>query len=496
MSKLSREEKLELIALLEEKKRRDKNKLPLFVDGASETQMEILKCDTLERFVFAGNGFGKTALGIEDLRCQINGNNPHNGVKYVTPSRCYIILDKPEKIDNVILPEMRKWMGIKPEQCHKRGKPYVSEISFDDGSFVKFLFWDQNPMTAEGIEGDYFWFDEPPPRDLYISLRRAGRTKGRRARYLVTGTPLAAPWLRTEVYEPWSKGERQDCMCFRGNTESNAQNLADGYIQQFSAALNEKERGIRLRGEFFDLDGLALSHLFRRETHTIDINSLYWEQRNPCVIVIDPHPSKPHHAILMGADSDNRLYVLDEYKEKAVARNFIKSLIKQGWFEKYRIVDFVYDSLGNSEMTSGEGFLPFGQVINEELGKAKLGRARATTYDEKNDEDFINRIQDSLLMPEQPDNFGQRIPKLRIASHCRGTISDIENVQWAKHHRTDINKPSLDISHKDFLSCVKYALACNLYHKKTKDRIYIPKGKPYGVDIGKRAQAKILKLRR
>lgn len=482
-SKLSREEKLEYIALLEEKKRRDKDKRPVFADNAHAEQLEVLKCPEIERFVFAGNGSGKTALGSEDTRCAVTGVNPYNGLTTQVPCRAYIILDKPEKIENVVLPELRKWMNIKPEQCHKKGKPYVSEVTFDNGSFIKFLFWDQDPMTAEGIEGDYFWFDEPPPRSLYIALRRAGRTKGRQARYLITATLLRAAWLRIEVLEPWQKGERKNTKCFEFSTEMNRKNLAEGWIEQFSAVLSEKERLVRLHGKSFDLEGVALAHLFKRHTHTIQRNELHWERNFPTVIVIDPHPSKAHHAIVLGADRDDQLVVLDEYKEKAVARKFIKSLIGKEWFSKYRILDIVYDSLGNSEMTSGEGFKPFGEVINEVLKQHGLGRARATTYEEKSDEDFITRIQDALLMPDTPDNFGRLRPKLMVVSDCIGTVADIENVQWATDKKSGENKPHLDITHKDYLSCVKYALATNLSGNKGKDKIYHPKGKPYGVDI-------------
>lgn len=479
---LSRDEKIALVALLEEKARREKNKRPVFKDRASAEQLEILACDTQERFVFAGNGFGKTAVGAEDVRCAITGVNPYNGLTYQRGCRAYIILDKPEKIESIILPELRKWMNIGERNCHKRGKPYVAEITPEEGGFIRFLFWDQNPMTAEGIEGDYFWFDEPPPRQLYIALRRGGRTKGRRARYLVTGTPLAAPWLRTEVYEPWAKGLRADCTCFRGHTESNRHNLADGYIESFSAALSEKERGIRLRGEFFDLDGLALSHLFRRETHVVKSEGFQWDERQPCVIAIDPHTSKAHHAVILGADREDRLYVLEEYKEKAVARKFAKSLIGLNWFSKYRIVDIVYDSAGNAETTSGEGFKPFSVVLNEVLQAHGLGRARATTFEDKSDEDFIARLQDALVVPDV-DSAGLKIPKLRFLDRCKGTISDVENVQWKRDKYLDQNKATLEISNTDFLSCVKYALACNLYGRKKKDKVYYQKTKPYGVDL-------------
>lgn len=491
---LSRAQKIELLQAIAEKERRDKNKRPVFKDRASAEQIEILSSDTQETFVFAGNGFGKTALGAEWIRCGITGFNVYNNIRYQPSCRAYIILDKPEKIDRIILPELRKWMNIPPEWCHKKGKPYVAEVSDPDSSWsITFLFWDQDPMTAEGIEGDLFWFDEPPPRALYISLRRGGRTKGRRARYLVTGTPLAAPWLRTEVYEPWLKGERKDCSCFRGHTEANKHNLADGYIESFAATLSEKEQGIRLRGEFFDLDGLAFSHLFRRDSHVIQEKDWQWDKDNPCVLVFDPHPSKAHHAVLLGVDRDNRFYIIEEYKEKAVARKFAESIVAKRWFERYRIVDIVSDSLGSAQTTSGEGFRPFIEVVTEVLQKRVGMRCRATTYAEKDEEDFVERFRDVLLLPDEADSFGQKVPKLRVRARCIGSIGDIENCQWQRDRKNDENKPKLDIAHRDFLSCIKYGLATNLfYNKPIKNQPHYVAKQVYG--LPKRNNAK-MKLR-
>jgi hypothetical protein len=493
VSKLTREQKLELITLLEEKKKRDLTRKPAYIPTPS--QKGVIESKALERYLFCGNAWGKSTLLVNEMHWAAVGYNPFTKFREPGPSKICLVIDNPRKI-NDILAEYQKWHEVKPEQLHKKGKPEISMISYENGSTITVLTHDVNPLTLEGSQWTHIFMDEPPPKPVYTGVVRGGRIKGRPLRLLLAGTPISAAWLRIDIWEPYTKGELNNVECFRGSTLDNAINIEMDRVQDYWQKLSPDELKIRRDGSFYDLDGLALAHLFRRETHTVDINSLSWSRNNPCVLVIDPHPSKPHHAVIMGVDEDNYLYVLDEYQEKAVARKFISSLIDRGWFERYRIVDFVYDSLGNSEMTSGEGFKPFGNVINEVLAQNKLGRARATTYDDKNDEQFIDRIQDALVVPEKPNNFGQRIPKLRVASHCRGTISDIENVSWAQNKRDKINKPSLDISHKDFLSCVKYALACNLYHKKTKDRIYVPNTKAYGIDIAKRAQAKTLKLRR
>jgi hypothetical protein len=408
-------------------------------------------------------GPAKPRLGVNEVIWALEGFNPISETYTPVPARVYIVLDKPEKVESVVLPELRKWVNIKPEDLHKRGKPYISYVTRPNGSTITFLFFDQDPLTAEGIEGDFFWIDEPCPRNLFVSLKRGGRTKGRRARYLLTGTPIAAAWLRQDIYEKWTAGELPDAECFRFGTNENKKNLDEGYIDRFSNYLTEKERRIRLEGEFFDLDGLALSGIFDRKVHLVE--PFAWPREWPVIIALDPHGAKPHHACMVGVDRENRLYYLKEMKEKSVPRDFARSL--QQFMQGYRVVDIVCDSLGSSETSGGDGFKSFIQVLREERINV-----RATTYEEKQDEEWIARIQNVLTVPTEPDNLGEMVPKLRIFRNNTGIVADIENVQWLKVRGVDDFKPKLDISNKDFLACLKYALAANPSIDKSRAKIY------------------------
>lgn len=460
LSKMTKAQKLEMLDILDAKEKRAKRKPGNYTPNTGQRPVHLSAKD--ERFVFAGNGSGKTTLGCIEVKWAVEGYNPLLGVYTPVPARVYVILDKPEKVEKVIIPELRKWMVIEPEWLKKNGKPYYAEIQFPTGSAITFLFFDQEPLTAEGLEMDFVWIDEPCPRPLFIALKRGGRTKGRRARYLFTGTPIAAPWLRTDIYDKWATGDLPDCECFRYETEANRSNLDDGYIERFSAYLSDKEKEIRLKGAFFDLDGLALAHLFRRDTHIIP--AFDWPADWPCVVAIDPHPRKRHFACLLGADRDGQLYYIKEIAEKAVARDFASTL--KDFMHGYRVVDIVCDSLGNSDMTAGDGFKSFITVLKEEGI-----RVRATTYDEKLDEAWIERIQSVLAISGESDNYGEVPPTLRIFEGNPGIVADIENVSWLKIRNADELKPKLDISNKDYLSTLKYALASGLHADSARDKV-------------------------
>jgi hypothetical protein len=460
LTKLSRAEKLALIDAIEEKQRRALERRPSY--SPNPGQLPVHQSKAKIRAVFAGNGGGKTALGVNEALWAANGYNPITKEYTPVPARVIVVLDQPRKIDDLWLPEIKKWYPLKQDQLHKRGKPYYEQIRFDNGSEILFMFHDMDDMVYESIELDYAIFDEPPPRKVYVGLRRGGRKKGRQSRYLIIGTPIAAAWLRKEIYEPWSRGEAPEIECFRYSSFVNEDNLGDGELESFSRSLSEKERRIRLEGEFFDLEGLALAHLFGRSTHVIQ--NYEWNKAWPVVVAIDPHPRKAHTAVMIGVTPHDKLVVLKEMSSRAIPSKFAEEL--KEWYAGFRVVDIVCDSLGSSELTGGQGNMSFIQVLRE-----KRVAVRATTYDEKKDEAWIQMIQEVLAIPLEPDNLGQKEPRLKVCAPCKGVIADFETVEWETYKNIDEFKPKLAIGNKDFLSCVKYALAAQPKFSKGRERV-------------------------
>jgi hypothetical protein len=457
---LTRKQKLEMLDALEERQRRQLERRESYVPN--EGQSKVHASTKTVRLVTAGNGSGKSTLGVNEVLWAALGWNPVQKVTTKVPCRIVVVLDKPSKVETTFLPELKKWYAIKAEQLHKRGHPHYTAITFDNGSEILFMFWEQVEMAFESIELDVAVFDEPPPRHIYVSLRRGGRKKNSRPWYLIIGTPLSAPWLRTDIYEPWARGEADDTDCFKFGTRVNEANLAAGYIESFSRVLTEKEKLVRLEGAFYDLDGLALAHLFDRKTHLIPAPR--WPANWPTVVVIDPAMAKAHVAILMGITKDDGLVYLKELSAKCPPREFARRLKEM--YAGYRVVDIVCDSMGSSELTGGDGLLSFIRVLNEEGV-----RCRATTYDEKQDEAFIQMIQNSLALPLEPNNFGVIEPRLKIVSTCNGIIADIETVCWEKIRNSEDFKPKLSIAKKDFLACLKYALAAQPRFNRGSEKI-------------------------
>lgn len=465
LKNLSREEKLKLISALEEKQLRKKRKNKAYTPNAG--QLPVHKSSKPIRMVMSANGAGKSCMLVNEVHAAAAGYNPWQDEYTKVPAKVIVVLDSPSKVSDVFLSEYRKWHDTTELTFLKHGKPFISEMKYPNGSRVIFMFHQQTPEVFESIELSHLMADEPMPRHIFVALTRGMRTKNTEPKVLMVGTPIGASWIRKDLYNPWLAGERDDCEFFRVSTEVNKANLAKGYIEQFSRNLTEAEKRSRLHGEWAELEGLALAHLFSDERHVLSegsskmIRDLFKEEGWRCVAALDPHPSKKNHAVIMGVDKYDNMYVLDEMAEKATARQFAKSLLER-WSD-YNIRDWICDSLGSADMTGGEGFKSFIKVLNE-CGV----RARATTFKDKSDEDFIERIKTSLELPEEE----AVPPKIRLHQDCHGTIRDIKNVAWQKVRHQEIYKPKLSIGNKDYLACIKYALAAGMPTRANRGKIF------------------------
>ena len=471
---LTREEKENLLFALREKKRRAKRNRDHFKPNSGQEQ--VMRSTASKRFVFAGNGSGKTTMAVMEMIWAADGYNPIKNSYTPVPANIVVVLDLPSKVAEVWLPEIEKWYDLDiEEQCHKDGKPFYNRITWNNGSSIRFMFHEQSELAFESIECDKVIFDEPPKRHIMVGLFRGGRKKRRKADYLMIGTMIAGGYLRNQIYLPWQKGDLPEVECFIYGTEVNKDNLAEGYIEEFGRYLTEDEKKVRLAGGFPAADGLALAHLFGKESHIISVSDFYdtWDPNNPCVIAIDPHPNKKNVGILLGADKDDNLYYIKEWALGSLAREFAR--VSKKYTSGFNVVDCVIDSLGKTEKRSGEGFKSFIDVFHTIIP------CRSTSYSDKSDEDFIDRVRSVLEVPQEKNNFGQRVPRLRVVEGNRGIIYDVENVEWMKYRDIEQFKEKIDIRQHDYLACLKYALASNIHYEKIHNKPYRPRSLAYGL---------------
>lgn len=441
-AQLSREEKLALYDAIQEKKKRLKRKRSLY--KANPLQDKVHRSQKRIRFVAAGNGSGKTALAVQEAYQTAMGTHPHRP-NLPVPNTGVVLLDAPDKMQRW-LDELNKFFDTSNWQFNKRGKPYVCEIVLPNGSIFDFMFHLQEDLAFESKELDWLICDEPPPRKPYIGLQRGlRRTSG--AWTLIVGTPLAQPWLKREIWDKWAKGERDDIECFRAGINVNAENLGKDYIENFSKDLTEQEKKVRLEGQFAHLEGLALADLFKRDVHILE--RFDWPRAWPCVVAIDFHPSKPCTAILVGANPLDEFYCVKTFKSKSPPRIFAQEI--KEWYKGYKLQDIVCDNIGSTPKTGGIDNQSFIEVL-----QGAGVPVRPTSYKEKSEDAWVQNIRDLLAI--RPTKLGDR-PGLYVFEDELELINEFESVMWARRKADDELMPYLDIGNKDFLSCLKYALA-------------------------------------
>ena len=458
-------DKQKLAELLLEKQRRTAARKPTYTPNAG--QLPIHMSTAHDRWVLSGNGAGKSCALVHEIYAAGIGKNPWTGQRTKAPCKMILVVDQSRKAEEVILPELRKWFDIPEDWLFKEGKPYISKIKFPNGSTLSVYSTESDPTSFEGVMADYVFCDEPLPYLLYVALKRSLRIKDSPAKFLFCGTPVSQPWIKSMIYDPWCKNELADLDCFRVGTSVNEQNLDKGYIDRFSATLTEAEKRTRLDGEFFHAEGMALAHLWDASRHVIPSIGFEWNMSWPVAIAIDPHPVKKHVAVMVGVDPDQNLFVLKETALKAPASQFAEHF--KHWSAGYKVLDTVVDSLGSTDGTSFEGYESFIDVMNQ-CGV----RCRATRYEDKSHEDFIDRMQTGLVLPESG------VPKLRVLSTCKGVIGDITSVGWQRDRRTGSYAAKLATGTKDYLSALGYALATNLtFDKPAKSRPHVLNRAPY-----------------
>ena len=458
LSKLTREEKLALFDELEEKAKRDKRKRAPYTPN--ELQEKVHKSKKRIRFTAAGNGTGKTALAVMEAYWAATGTHPYRE-NLPVPNTGVVLLDSPDKTQRWI-DELNKFFDTSDWQFNKRGKPYINEIVLPNGSVLDFMFFLMEDLAFESKELDWFISDEPCPRKPYIGLQRGlRRTSG--AWTLIVGTPLAQPWLKQEIWDKWAKGERDDIECFRAGIMVNAANLGKDFIENFSKDLTEKEKRVRLYGEFSHLDGLALADLWNPEEHLIE--RFDWPRAWPAVVAIDFHSSKPTTALVLGVNPLDEFYIVKVMASKSPPSEFAREL--KEFYKGLKVQDILCDSLGASPRTGGYENDSFIQTLQ----KAGVP-VRSTSFKEKSEDAWIQNIRD--LLKVRDTRIGKR-PGLYVFNDLLQVQNEFESVMWARNKQTGETMGYLDISNKDFLSCLKYALAAPPFSKRIAEVYTRPK---------------------
>lgn len=222
-------------------------------------------------------------------------------------------------------------MLSRPPRTDEDGTPI--EWQFITGATLTLQSYASKADAVEGIDWDAVWFDEPPPRHIYVGVTRG--TADRSGFVLITATPVGdnAGWFNADLIEPSQSDECIECNGGEGSlthAEAVEANILHGTIKVFDAELHDncadcnggyiphkeieilratwtpQERLIREFGDIAAITDVEFPYV-SEHTHVVkDINPA--EFGLPIIEIVDPAPKRGLHVKWYTVTSSNLWY--------------------------------------------------------------------------------------------------------------------------------------------------------------------------------------------
>jgi phage terminase large subunit-like protein len=262
------------------------------------------------RLLLGGNQSGKTQGGAaEAIDLSLGLDLFGFGVKMPTPNKGRIYGENLDKgIMEVIWPKYESLMPI--HELRKEPSKYsggqVKKVQYKNFSTVEFMSYEMPVKASEGWTGNWVWFDEPPPKDIFVACYRGLMRYG--GLIFITATPLSEAWIYDELYLNAGPKESQPdvfVLPTRGNPF-----LSDEEVEAYANTVPEDERPARLDGVFKHLSGLVYKEF--GQIHRIPAFKvpLDWSR----CMVMDFHQREPCAILWVAVDPQGILYAYDELK--------------------------------------------------------------------------------------------------------------------------------------------------------------------------------------
>jgi len=403
------------------------------------------------RAIFGGNRSGKTTAGVIEFLMHMTGVYPDWYPKEnqypenkLLKGRI-VATDFQKGVGEVIIPALEEWFdgAVDGQFVAKRLKNPMgipTKWILKNGNEFDILTHEQTTEQFEGWRGDIAWFDEPPPRDKYISTKRG--LVDNRGRCWLTLTPLRQPWIYDELYTSQDPEIHTVTMDIQDNPT-----LSKVAIDEFSKVLTDEEREARLHGRFMHLSGLVFKE-FNFDTHVVAFPKIekHWTR----YFAIDPHPRAPTACLWMAVDEKDTLWIYDELRCENMTLNEVAMAIKAQEGELPADIRFIDPAMDKDDELAG------GFNVRKELTRNGIYCRRAN-----NDTDLGFSFIRSALRPEFSSTYNRNMPRLRVSKNCRNLIYEFQHYIWDEYTmRPEDHDPKQKAKKKNdhYLDCLRYIM--------------------------------------
>lgn len=434
-------EKRELLALLEEKDRRQRtNKLRTYTPYPKQAEFHELGAAIRERCLIAGNQLGKTWCAGFECAMHLTGQYPADWkgrrwdrpiVMWAASETMEVSRDAGQRI--LLGREGARGEGAIPVDCIVQMSPYpnvkdavtVAKIRHVSGGFSTILFksYDQGRRKFQGDSIDIFWPDEEPPEEIYTEgLTRTNATGGM---VMMTFTPLLG---MSNVVKRFLLEKSPDRVVVH-MTIDDALHYTPEERQRIIDSYPEHERDARTKG----IPVMGSGRVFPIAESQIVVDKIELRDEWPRIAGIDFGWDHPTAGAWLAWDRDTDIvYLYDDYSQREAT-----PIIHASAFRRRGAtipVAWPHDGLQHDK---GSG---------EQLAEQYRREGVALLRDRATFEDGTNGVEAGIM--EMLDRM--QTGRFKVARHCAHWLGE-----FRLYHRKDGLIVKLD---DDCISASRYAL--------------------------------------
>lgn len=410
----------------EQQRRKNKNKLSQYNTGElkHKKQLAFHKCKKKNRWVFGGNRSGKTECGAVETVWLARGIHPFKPNKkniscWVVSLTTQVQRDVAQaKILYYLNPD---WISDIVMISGKKSSPEYGIIDhiivknvFGGLSKIGFKSCDQGREKFQGASLDFVWFDEEPPKDIYMECRM--RVIDKCGEVFGTMTPLKGlTWVYHDIYLNSANDPEVWCE-FMQWSDNPFLNKAE--IESLSKTMSSEELESRRYGKFLTKNGMVYPEFSEENiVEPFDVPPDWYD-----CISIDPGLHNPLSAHWYAVDYDNNIYVIAEHfeadKDVEYHANAIKRICSRlNWHTTNGKIYALIDSAANQKTLSSmksvsELFYEQGISVNPKVNKDLFSG--------------IQKVKSYLC-----NSKGER--RLFVFKNCTNLIRELKNYTWGNH---------------------------------------------------------------
>lgn len=330
---------------------------------------------------------------------------------------------------------MRTFFEVCPASVIKNHNKTKNELTLSNGSEILFRSADE-PDRLRGPNLAWIFMDEAGMMtgEAFKILMGRLRQKGYAHRLFVTTTPKGFNWL----YGVFVEGATEEYEVIHATTMDNKGNLPDGFIQGLEAQYSGLFYRQELLGEFVGFEGLVYDD-FSEHEHVIDeAPSL-----KRYIAGVDVGFTNPTALLIIGLDSDDRAYVLEEfYKSRITEEQFLQ--LCRDYRDRYEVDTFYCDpseaaliqTMNNHGIPAAKGDNDIVPGIMEISGRLKIQKDnRPRLYVHRRCVNLINEFH-QYRYPDTKEGKPQQDKPLKVFDHA---LDALRYALYTSSHRGEMN---------------------------------------------------------